>query len=316
MDRPQDARQAGERSSRMTILLLGETGQLGGALAPALGELGEVIAPARAGLDLTRPDDLAATVAELAPEIIVNAAAYTAVDAAEADQRTADLVNHLAVGALARQAKALGALLVHYSTDYVFDGEADRPYVETDPTHPLSVYGTTKRDGERAIFDAGCRHLIFRAGWIHAPRRSNFVRTILKLAATRDEISIVGDQVGTPTGAALMARVTASILRQIVATPPANPPDGIYHLAAAGSTSWYDYARFIVETVRRMGLATRLAPENVIAIPTSAYPTAARRPRYSVLDTTRLRTRFGVSLPPWQRGVEETLAALISAEAA
>jgi len=300
----------------MTILLLGETGQLGGALAPALSELGEVIAPARADADFARPDELAATVAGLAPEIIVNAAAYTAVDAAESDPTTADLINHLAVGALARQAKALGALLVHYSTDYVFDGETDRPYVETDPTRPLSVYATTKRDGERAIAAAGCRHLILRAGWIHGPRRSNFVKTILKLAATRDELPVVADQIGTPTGADLMARVTASILSGFLENPEASRPDGIYHLAAAGQASWHEFARFIVDNARRMGIATRLRPENVIAIPTSQYPTAARRPRYSVLDTTRLRADFGVSLPPWQRGVEETLAALIAAEAA
>lgn len=300
----------------MTILLLGATGQLGGALAPLLGELGEVIAPARADADLARPDDLAAAVARLAPRIIVNAAAYTAVDAAESDPQNADLVNHRAVGVLAGQARALGALLVHYSTDYVFDGEADRPYVETDPTHPLSVYATTKRDGERAVAAAGCRHLIFRAGWIHGPRRGNFLKTILKLAATRDRLPVVADQTGTPTSAALIARTTAAILAGFVESTGAGGPDGIYHLAAAGSASWHDYARFVVDRARHMGIATRLEPENVVAIPTSAYPTAARRPRYSVLDTAKLSGEFGVSLPPWQDGVNDTLAALIAAEAA
>jgi dTDP-4-dehydrorhamnose reductase len=296
----------------MKLLLLGATGQVGWELQRALALLGELIAPGRnaEGLcgDLARPDELARTVAALQPDVIVNAAAHTAVDRAEAEPDLARLLNATAPAALAAEAERCGAWLVHYSSDYVFDGSGSAPRAEDDATGPLSVYGRTKLEGEQAIRDSGCRHLIFRTSWVYAARGGNFARTMLRLAAERDRLSIVSDQIGAPTGAELIADVTAHALRAASQQPDLA---GTYHLAAAGETSWHGYAGFVIEHARSRGLPIRVAPDAIAAVASDAFPTAARRPLNSRLDTRRLQQRFGLRLPPWQQGVERMLAEVL-----
>ena len=296
----------------MKVLLLGKDGQLGRALQRRLAGQGEVVALGRAEADLAVPGLPAGIVARHQPEVIVNAAAYTAVDRAESEPESAARVNAAAVDELAAAAAACGAWLIHYSTDYVFDGKKPGPYLETDPTQPLSVYGQSKRAGEVAIAASGCRHLVFRTSWVHAPGHANFIATILRLAAERDSLAVVDDQVGAPTGARLIAEVTAAAIAFLAEKPP---PSGIYHLAAAGETSWYGYARFIVAEARAAGARLRLAPEAIAAIASADYPQAARRPANSRLDTTSLRSTFGLDLPDWRDDVRETVR-LSLAEAA
>jgi dTDP-4-dehydrorhamnose reductase len=291
----------------MRILLLGKNGQVGWEAQRALAPLGEVVALDRSGRDglcgdLGQPDALAATVRELAPAVIVNAAAYTAVDKAESEPALAQRINADAVGVLAREAAALGALLVHYSTDYVFDGSGERPWREDDATGPLSVYGTTKLAGEDAIRDSGCDHLIFRTSWVHAARGGNFARTMLRLAAERERLTVIDDQIGAPTGADLIADVSAHAIRSTLAD---SSLCGTYHLAASGQTSWHGYASFVIEAARAAGRP--LAVREIAPIPTSSYPTPAVRPLNSRLDTTRLRIRFGLHLPDWREGVSRML---------
>ncbi len=293
---------------RVKILLLGSTGQVGSQLRTALAPLGEVVAADRAsGWDLSDPAALAARVEALAPEVIVNAAAYTAVDRAESEPALAHRVNAEAPAALATAARVLGAWLVHYSTDYVFDGSGSRPWREDDPTGPLSVYGQSKLAGEKAIQSRHPRHLILRTSWVHGPQGGNFIRTMLRLAGERDSLSVVDDQVGAPTSAPLIADVTAQALARLREAPELA---GVYHLAAAGETSWCGLARHALALACERGVALRCGPEAVRGIPTTDYPTPARRPLNSRLDTHKLREAFGIDLPSWQDGVRETVEAI------
>ncbi|WP_337878153.1 dTDP-4-dehydrorhamnose reductase [Caldimonas sp.] len=297
----------------MKLLLLGKNGQLGWELQRALAPLGQLVALDRQGLDglcgdLAQLDGLACTVRTLRPDVIVNAAAYTAVDRAESEPAQATLLNATAPAVLAREAKAMGAWLVHYSTDYVFDGSGEHPRREDEPTAPLNVYGRSKLEGERLIMHSGCRCLIFRTSWVYASRGSNFAKTMLRLASQRDRLTVVSDQVGAPTGADLIADVTAHALRTVQARPELA---GLYHLVAAGQTNWFDYARHVIERARAHGQPIRVLPQAIEPVPTDAYPTPARRPLNSRLDTTRLREAFGLHLPPWQQGVDRMLAEIL-----
>ncbi|MDP3254318.1 MAG: dTDP-4-dehydrorhamnose reductase [Hydrogenophaga sp.] len=292
----------------MKILLLGKNGQVGWELQRSLAPLGELVALDRRDADLTQADQLRETVLRLRPAVVVNAGAYTAVDKAESEPELAHAVNALAPGVLAVAAEEVGALLVHFSTDYVFDGSGDNPRAETAPTGPLSVYGHTKLEGEQRIQAACARHLILRTSWVHAARGGNFARTMLRLAKERDELKVIDDQIGAPTGADLIADVTAHAILQAVRDPACL---GTYHLAAAGETSWHGYARFALETARELQPELTLRAREVLPIPTSAYPTAARRPLNSRLDTTRLRQTFGLSLPRWETGVRRMLAEIL-----
>ena len=294
----------------LKILLLGKDGQVGHELCRTLPALGGVVALDRPEIDFERPDTLAELVRREAPDVIVNAAAYTAVDRAEAEPDRARLVNADAVAALAAAADRLGGLLVHYSTDYVFDGTKAGPYVETDQPAPLGVYGATKLAGERAAAAAG-RHYVLRTSWVHGVHGANFVRTMLRLATEREELRVVDDQTGAPTSAALLAEVTAALIGR--ATRPASAPaPGVYHLVPRGHTTWHGFARFILERARDRGLSLRVQPEAVQAIPSSAYPTPARRPQNSRLDTAKIAAALGITLPAWQDDaapVVDTLAA-------
>lgn len=300
-----------EAVHRMRILLLGKNGQVGWELQRALAPLGELIALDRngtAGLvgDLSDPEALRDVVRRTAPDIIVNAAAYTAVDRAETEIDRATTINMDAVRVLAEEAKTLNALFVHYSTDYVFPGVGQTPWKETDATAPLSVYGKTKRAGEEAILASGCAHLIFRTSWVFAARGHNFIKTMLRLGQDRPQLSVVSDQIGAPTGAELIADVTAHAIRSVVLDPAKT---GIYHLAASGETSWHGFAEFIFQTVKDMG--GPLAVQVVAPIPTAEYPTPATRPLNSRLDTSKISTAFGLTMPPWQNGVLRTLVELL-----
>ena len=291
----------------MKILLLGCKGQVGWELQRALSPLGELTAcdfdtPLRA--DFSAPESLAALVEQVQPDVIANAAAHTAVDKAESEPDLARALNATAPGALARAAAARGAWLLHYSTDYVFDGSGSTPRDEDAPTGPLSVYGRTKLEGEEAIRASGCRHLILRTSWVYAARGGNFARTMLKLAAERDALKVIDDQVGAPTGADLLADVSAHALRAAMADPALA---GTYHCVAGGETSWHGYARFVIEWARAHGQPVKVAPEAIAAVPTTAFPTPARRPLNSRLATGRLQRVFGLRMPHWQTGVERML---------
>jgi dTDP-4-dehydrorhamnose reductase len=297
----------------MKILLLGKNGQVGWELQRALAPLGEVTAldvdsPAPWRADFSEPEALAAIVRAATPDVVVNAAAHTAVDQAESEPEIARAINATAVGVLAREAAAIGATLVHYSTDYVFDGSGHAPRGEDTPTAPLSVYGRTKLEGEELIRASGCRHLILRTSWVYAARGGNFARTMLKLAAEREVLTVIDDQIGAPTGADLLADVTAHALRTLAARPELA---GTYHCVAAGETSWFDYARFVVEWARARGHPIKVAPDAIRPIPTRESPTPARRPLNSRLDTAKLRAAFGLHLPHWQVGVERMLAEVL-----
>ena len=292
----------------MKVLLFGRTGQVGWELQRSLAPLGELVALDSRSTDFhadfSRPDALAETVMKLRPDVIVNAAAHTAVDKAESEPDRARALNATAPAVLAREAAALGAWLMHYSTDYVFDGSGSTPWVEDSPTGPLGVYGATKLEGEQAIRASGCRHLIFRTSWVYGARGGNFAKTMLKLARERDKLTVIDDQIGAPTGADLLADLTAHALRAALARPELA---GTYHAAASGETSWYGYARHVIEFARAAGQAIKVAPENIVAVPTSAFPTPARRPANSRLSTEKLRRSFGLVLPRWQTGVERML---------
>jgi dTDP-4-dehydrorhamnose reductase len=277
----------------LRILLTGATGQVGWELRRTLAPLGEVKFFDRFGLDLADTPPLVATVRALQPAVIVNAAAYTAVDKAESERDLAFAINATAPRVLAEEAKRIGALLVHYSTDYVFDGEKASPYVEDDPTHPLSVYGASKLAGEQAIARSGCRHLTLRTSWVYGPRGRNFYLTMLRLAKERPELKFVDDQVGAPTSSLEIARATAALL--------AKGAQGLYHMSAAGETTWCGFARAIL---KRAGLATPVA-----AIRTEDYPTPAKRPRNSRLDCSKLRRETGVALSGWEAALDEVAAA-------
>lgn len=299
----------------MKILLFGKGGQLGWELQRSLATLGELVAldfdtPGELCGDFTRLADIAATVRQVRPDVVVNAAAYTAVDKAESELELARRINAEAPGALADAAEEIGAWFVHYSTDYVFDGSGERPWREEDATNPLSVYGQTKRDGEIAA--ARCRkHLIFRTSWVYAARGGNFIRTMLKLAQERERLTVINDQVGAPTGADLLADVTAHAVRAVCATPARSDLAGLYHLVAGGETSWYGYARLIIEQARNAGLPVRVAPDAIVPIPTEAYPLPAPRPRNSRLDTSKLQAAYDLVLPDWRSGVLRALTEIL-----
>jgi dTDP-4-dehydrorhamnose reductase len=288
------------------ILLTGANGQVGWELRRALAPLGEVAAFDRAGLDLAHPDVLIARVRAIVPHLIVNAGAYTAVDKAESEPEEASTINGTVPRVLAEEAKRLGAILVHYSTDYVFDGEKASPYTEGDTPNPLSVYGHTKLEGERALFASGCRHLTLRTSWVYGTRGRNFLLTMLRLAREGRALRVVDDQIGAPTWCREIADATATLLtRPDLAAPGA---DGLYHLSAGGFTSWFGFARAIFDSpeLARLGIA-RPALE---AIPASAYPTPARRPRNSRLDCSRLEQRAGLRLAPWDEALVRAMAEL------
>lgn len=285
----------------MTILLLGANGQVGWELRRALAPLGPVRALERAEADLADPDTLRRAVRETAPSLIVNAAAYTAVDRAEENEALAQAINADAPGLLAEEAKRLGIALVHYSTDYVFDGAGDRPATESDPTAPLNAYGRTKLAGEVAIRDSGCAHLILRTSWVYSMRGANFLLTVKRLAAELEEMRIVADQTGAPTWARGIAGATALILARCGApadTGGLAEKGGLYHLTASGETSWHGFAEAIVDWMRATDQPVRC--KQVHPIPTSDYPTPARRPGNSLLDCAKLRETFGIAIPDWR----------------
>jgi dTDP-4-dehydrorhamnose reductase len=296
----------------MNILIFGKSGQVGWELQRSLAPLGHVTAldfdsTTHCG-DFAQPDGIADTVRALRPDVIVNAAAHTAVDKAESEPEFARLLNATAPGVLSEEAARLGALLVHYSTDYVFDGSGSRPWLETDTPAPLSVYGRTKWEGEQLIAQHGPKHLIFRTSWVYAARGGNFAKTMLRLAQERERLTVIDDQWGAPTGADLLADVTAHAIRQTLREPQ---HAGLYHLAAAGETSWHGYARFVLDTARMLRPELKLKAQEVASVPTSAFPTPAQRPLNSRLNSTHLRQTFGLTLPDWQRGVRRMLSEIL-----
>lgn len=280
----------------MKILLFGARGQVGWELQRALAPLGAVTALGHADGDLEQP--LAPLIARAAPDLIVNAAAYTAVDQAEREPDRARRINAGAVGEMAQAARAGGALLVHYSTDYVFDGTKASAYGEDDAVNPLSVYGRTKREGEDAIRAAGCRHLIFRTSWVYAARGRNFARTMLERARTMDRLQVVADTFGVPTSAELLADVTALAVAHCRSAPSA--PYGTYHLVPSGETTWHGYAQFLIEQARARGLPVRVAQADIAPVPASAFPAPAARPLNSRLDNRAVQRAFGLELPDWR----------------
>ena len=297
----------------MKILLLGCNGQVGWELQRSLAPLGTVTALARHGQnglsgDLADPQSLAATVKSVSPDVIVNAGAYTAVDQAESEPEQARVINSEAPAMLAREAKKTGAWLVHYSTDYVFDGTGNAPWQEDDPKGPVNVYGKTKLAGEEAIRESGCLHLIFRTSWVYAARGKNFIHTMLRLASEHDSLKVIDDQFGAPTGAELIADVTAHAIRTLRKDENLW---GTYHLAAAAQTSWLEYARLIINEAARTGMELKTDTENITPIPSKEFPTSAPRPKNSRLDTTRLQTAFGLNMPPWEQGVLRSLNEII-----
>ncbi len=296
----------------MKILLLGCQGQVGWELQRSLAVLGQVVALARDSLDLcgdmAQPERIAATVQALRPDVIVNAAAHTAVDRAEGEPDLARLLNATTPGVLAREAQAINALLVHYSTDYVFDGSGTAARDELAPTAPVSVYGQTKLEGEQQIQASGCRHLIFRTSWVYAARGGNFAKTMLRLAQERETLSVVNDQFGAPTGADLLADVTAHAICHVAQHPQHL---GLYHCVAAGETTWHAYAQWVVEMARQLQPELALRVRAIEPVASDAFPTAARRPHNSRLDTTKLQTQLGLRLPHWQQGVRRMLQEIL-----
>ena len=296
----------------MNILLLGKNGQVGWELQRSLAVLGRVTAldfdsSEHCG-DFSQPDKVAATVRALRPQVIVNAAAHTGVDKAESEPDLARLLNATTPGVLAQEAASIGALLVHYSTDYVFDGSGSRPWAESDAPAPLSVYGRTKWEGEQLIQQSGAQHLILRTSWVYAARGGNFAKTMLRLAQERERLTVIDDQWGAPTGADLLADVTAHAIRHLQARPQ---DAGLYHVAAGGETNWNLYAKHVLAQAQQAQPAIKIKAIEVAPVPTSDFPTAAVRPHNSRLDTRKLKTTFGLTLPPWQQGVARMVAEIL-----
>jgi dTDP-4-dehydrorhamnose reductase len=296
----------------MKILLFGKNGQVGWELQRSLAPLGEVLALDRHSTshngDLSQPERLAQTVLAWRPDVIVNAAAHTAVDKAESEPELARCLNATAPAALAQAAAQIGALLVHYSTDYVFNGQGQTPWQEDDDAGPLSVYGQTKREGELAIVASGCAHLIFRTSWVYAARGGNFAKTMLRLAAERERLTVIDDQFGAPTGADLIADVTAHAIRASLQKPALG---GLYHLVAGGQTTWHGYASHVIAQARLLQPGLALKVSEIAPVPTSAFPTPAQRPLNSRLATHKLQDAFGLVLSPWQQGVNRMLAEIL-----
>jgi dTDP-4-dehydrorhamnose reductase len=296
----------------LKILLLGMYGQIGWELQRSLSPLGNMVALGRDSQeycgDLANLHGIRETVRQVAPDIIVNAAAYTGVDRAESEPDLARLVNATAPGVLAEEAQKLGAWLVHYSTDYVFDGSGNVPRLETDPTGPLNVYGQTKLEGEQLIQQTCEKHLIFRTSWVFASRGANFARSMLHLAKEKDRLRVVDDQIGAPTSAELLADVTAHAVQDIKTR---TDHSGIYHLTASGETSWYGYAKFLIETAKLSYPKLKLDPRVIEAIPSEDFPTPAKRPHNSRLDTSKLKSTFNLHLPDWHDGVTRVLTELL-----
>lgn len=293
----------------MKILLLGKNGQVGWELQRSLAPLGEVLALDRNSSthcgDLANLEGLAETVRVFRPQVVVNAAAYTAVDKAESDQTTAHLINALAPEVLSRACAAIDALLVHYSTDYVFDGGGQTPWVETDTTGPVNVYGRSKLAGEQGIAKQGARHIVFRTSWVYGTEGGNFAKTMLRLAQEREKMAVINDQYGAPTGAALLADITALSLQQTQTL------SGIYHLAAAGETTWHAYAQYVLQTAKQFKPDIDYKVKEVAAVPTSEFPTPAQRPLNSRLNCSKLQQALQCQLPDWQKGVDSMLSKIL-----
>jgi dTDP-4-dehydrorhamnose reductase len=298
----------------MKILLLGKGGQVGWELQRSLAPLGEVLALDRYSTsycgDLNHPEQLAQTVLNYRPDFIVNAAAHTAVDKAESEPELARCLNAQAPAALAKAAAEVGAWLVHYSTDYVFDGSGSYARQEGEGVGPLNVYGQTKHEGELAIAASGCKYLIFRTSWVYAARGGNFAKTMLRLAQERDRLTVINDQYGAPTGADLIADVTAHAIRRVTNTQNISL-GGVYHLVASGETSWHGYANHVIEQAKRMSPNLAWQVTDVAPVPTTAFPTPAARPLNSRLCTHKLQQAFDLVLPPWQQGVDRMLAEIL-----
>ncbi|PUE54823.1 dTDP-4-dehydrorhamnose reductase [Limnohabitans sp. Rim8] len=298
----------------MRILLLGKNGQVGWELQRSLAPLGEVLALDRHSTshcgDLSRPEQLAQTVLDYKPTFIVNAAAHTAVDKAESESELAKVLNTDAPAALAQAAAQVGAWLVHYSTDYVFDGSGTHARQEGEGVGPLSVYGQTKHEGEKAIVASGCKYLIFRTSWVYGARGGNFAKTMLRLAQERDKLTVINDQHGAPTGADLIADVTAHAMRRVLNTQNISF-SGVYHLVASGETTWHGYASHVIAQAKRIKPDLPIKAAEAAPVPTSAFPTPAKRPLNSRLCTAKLQQAFGLVLPPWQQGVDRMLAEIL-----
>jgi dTDP-4-dehydrorhamnose reductase len=298
----------------MKILLLGKNGQVGWELQRSLAPLGEVLALDRHSTtycgDLSKPEELAQTVLAYKPDFIVNAAAHTAVDKAESEPELAKLLNTEAPAALAKAAAQVGAWLVHYSTDYVFDGSGTHARQEGEGTGPLSVYGQTKLDGEKAIVASGCKYLIFRTSWVYAARGGNFAKTMLRLAQEREKLTVINDQQGAPTGADLIADVTAHAMRRVLNNQNISF-SGVYHLVASGEITWHGYASHVIEKAKAIKPDLPIKVTEVAPVPTSAFPTPAMRPLNSRLCTAKLKQAFGLVLPPWQQGVDRMLTEIL-----
>jgi dTDP-4-dehydrorhamnose reductase len=318
------------QGAKPRLLLIGKTGQVGRELVPLLERMGELTSLDRLQLDLSKPDQIRQVIGGLRPELIVNAAAYTAVDRAESDQPAARAINAVAPGVMAEEAKRLGALLVHFSTDYVFDGAKRSPYEEDDPPNPINTYGKTKLEGERAIQQVGPAYLIVRTAWVYAREGRNFLLTVLRLAAEKEELRIVRDQTGAPTSSREIAAATAKVLAQICSSADGASPwsrtKGIYHMTAAGETTWYDFAERILELafspsgsadwVRAATGNRPLITRKIAPIATADFPTPARRPAYSVLANRRLKEALGIRLPHWEMQLRAVFLDVVDENAA
>jgi dTDP-4-dehydrorhamnose reductase len=296
----------------MKTLLLGRGGQVGWELQRSLAPLGELVAVDFDSKefcgDFTNVEGLAQTIRTVAPDVIVNAAAHTAVDKAESEPDLVRTINALAPAVLAQEAKRCNAWLIHYSTDYVFDGTGYKAWIETDNTAPLNIYGVTKLEGEQLIQQSGCRHLIFRTSWVYGARGGNFAKTMLKLAQERDSLKVINDQIGAPTGADLLADITAHVIQIARLNPEVS---GLYHLVASGETSWHGYASFVLEFAQKAGITLKVTPDKIFPVASSAFQTAAIRPHNSRMNTDKLKNTFGLNLPNWEIGVARMLTEVL-----